>query len=76
MATGIQNVSLKAWNAAQVRADDADYAGVALGNISNGVYTLFDDDGYVIAAMVVGEDDGTTTNYAFVTSSSMKLRGL
>ena len=35
------------------------------------MYTLFDDDGYVIAAVVVGEDDGTTTNYAYVTSDSM-----
>ena len=37
----------------------------------NVTITLFDDDGYVIAAVVVGEDDGTTTNYAFVTSDSM-----
>ena len=71
ISTGIQNVNLKAWNAKAVKADDTAYSAVAEANISHGVYTLFDDDGYVIAAVVVGEDDGTTTNYAFVTSGSM-----
>ena len=71
ISTGIQNVNLKAWNAKAVKADDTAYSAVAEANISHGVYTLFDDDGYVIAAVVIGEDDGTTTNYAFVTSDSM-----
>ena len=71
VTTGIQNVNLKAWNAAAVQDDDADYANVALANISNGVHTLFDDDGYVIAAVVIGEDDGAAVNYAFATTSSM-----
>ena len=71
ISTGIQNVNLKAWNAKAVKADDTAYSAVAEANISHGVYTLFDDDGYVIAAVVVGEDDGTTTNYAYVTSDSM-----
>ena len=52
-------------------ASDTAYTGVTEANTSHGVYTLFDDDGYVIAAVVVGEDDGTTTNYAYVTSDSM-----
>ena len=73
VATGIQNVNLKAWDAAAVKADGNYKA--AVGDISNGVYTLFDDDGYVIAAIVVGEDDGTTANYAFVTSTSMSREG-
>ena len=69
VTTGIQNVNLKAWNAAAVQDDDADYANVALANISNGVHTLFDDDGYVIAAVVIGEDDGAAVNYAFATTN-------
>ena len=36
------------------------------------VYTLFNDDGYVIAAIVVGEDDGTSSNFAYVTSKTGK----
>ena len=71
VSTGIQNVNLKAWNANAVINSDTAYTGVAAANTSHGVYTLFDDDGYVIAAVVVGEDDGTTTNYAYVTSDSM-----
>ena len=71
ISTGIQNVNLKAWNAKAVIAGDTSYAGVTEAKTSHGVYTLFDKDGYVIAAVVVGEDDGTTTNYAYVTSDSM-----
>ena len=37
----------------------------------NEVYTLWNDDGYVIAAVVLGEDDGVTTNYAYITSSNV-----
>ena len=33
------------------------------------IYTLFDDEGYVIAAVVIGENQGTTTNFAYITSS-------
>ena len=37
----------------------------------NEVYTLYNSDGYVIAAVVLGEDEGITTNYAYVTSSDV-----
>ena len=30
------------------------------------IYTLHDDDGYIIATVVIGEDQGTTTNYAYI----------
>ena len=33
------------------------------------IYTLFDEDGYVIAAVTIGENQGTTTNYAYITSA-------
>lgn len=35
---------------------------------SGGVYTLYGDDGYVIAAVVVGENAAASTNYVYVTS--------
>ena len=77
--TGIQNASIEAWDAAAVRASDTDYSVIAdsdLGTrVANGVHTLFDDDGYVIAAVVVGEDQGSTTNYAFVTDDDMSREG-
>ena len=37
----------------------------------NEVYTLYNEDGYVIAAVVIGEDAGVSTNYAYVTSGSV-----
>ena len=39
-----------------------------MNDVSNGVYTLFSDKGYVIAAVVVGEDGGASSNYVYVTS--------
>ena len=78
---GAQNVNLKAWDAQKVVTEGnsrmkpyvpTTHGGNAIDNVSNGVYSLFDKDGYVIAAVVVGEDDGTTTNFAFVISSNME----
>ena len=71
LTTGIQSANLNAWNAAAVIKSDASYVKASLKNVnvSNGVYTLFNDSGYVIAAVVVGEDEGTPTQYAYITSS-------
>ena len=33
------------------------------------IYTLYNDDGYVIAAVTIGENDGASSNYAYITSS-------
>ena len=33
------------------------------------IYTLHDDDGYIIAVITVGEDQGSTTNYAYITDN-------
>ena len=54
---------------------DGNWDPLKLDSIANGVYNLFDTDGAIIAAVVVGEDDGSTTNYAYVTSGSMKQEG-
>ena len=82
ITTGIRNVSLKAYSAKQAVAETDDVnnatrytpAGAQKYEdyVTSGVYTLFNDDGYVIAAIVVGEDDGTTSNYAYVTSKDGK----
>ena len=66
IATGIANVNLKTWNATQIESE--------VGNLpaySGNVYTLFDNDGYVIAAVVVGEDDGTTKNLVYSNKDSI-----
>jgi hypothetical protein len=69
VGTGHQNVNLDAWNAAQVKTDGK-YT-TALKWTSNGVYNLFDDDGFVIAAVVVGEDAGTSTTYAYILNDDL-----
>ena len=66
VVTGIDNANLDVY--------DATYAQSLMSGCTpytQGVYTLFDDEGYVIAAVVVGEDAGATTNYAYVTSSNV-----
>ena len=75
---GVQNANLKVWNAAAVIKNDNDYAKRAVSEnsilgskVSQGVYTLFKDNGYVLAAVVVGEDEGTTSQFAYITSSDV-----
>ena len=64
VTTGIENTDLRAYTDSEVKNGGKYYAD----HISSGVYTLYDDDAYVIAAIVVGEDMGSTTDYAYVTS--------
>ena len=77
--TGIGNASLEALSlekAVEMAEDEAD--GPTIGGtvnddrVSNGVYTLYNRDGDVIAAIVVGEDTGSSTALAYVDSSSVK----
>jgi len=69
VATGVQNVSLKAYDYPTIKALETPKYNVtpdANGeHYSYGVYTLFGDNGYVIAAIVVGEDDGVSSQYAY-----------
>lgn len=41
-------------------------------NTSSGVYVLYDDDNYVIAAVVVGESDSVSSKIAYVNSDDLK----
>ena len=61
ITTGISNVSLTVKELGASK-DGYDYPGAE-------IYTLFDEDGYVIAAVTIGENQGTTTNYAYITSA-------
>ena len=42
-------------------------------NASAGVYTLYNDKGYIIATVVVGDDDAASSNYVFAVSSNANL---
>ena len=79
--TGISNVSLEAWttNEAIAEAEDSKVSGTVGGNITNGVnvptyskskaangvYSLYNDNGDIIAMVVVGEDAGATKNLVY-----------
>ena len=65
---------------ATVIIDDVDSVNVGVRNVdvkvrnlvganmpTNEIYTLHDKDGYIIAVVTIGEDQGTTTNYAYIT---------
>lgn len=73
VATGIGNVSLSAWNNDDAKAEAEDSkTPITVGNkFSSGVYSLYNDDGDVIAAVVVGEDAGSAKNLVYVHSSSV-----
>ena len=39
---------------------------------TNEIYPLFDDDNYVIAVVTIAENEGSTTGYAYITSSKVQ----
>ena len=54
VTTGVKNASFKLTDETEVK----------------GAYYLYDDDQYIIAAVVVGKNSATTDNYVFVTSGT------
>ena len=76
MTVGIDNTSIEVWDkaTAQAKAHDSDITGTLNENEgSYGVYTLYDDEAYVIAAVVVGDDGGTNSDYVYVNSSDTSV---
>ena len=76
VTTGVKNASIKTWNANQAMKDvDSkwDHLIWAAGGVSYGVYTLFKDNGYVIAAVVVGDDAASTKNLVYSHKSDVEL---
>ncbi len=83
VTVGVQTANLRAFTASEILDAANDKGGISdttgdgttikqLDSIANGVYNLFDDDGAIIAAVVVGEDSGSTTNYAYTISNNVK----
>ena len=69
MAVGIDNVSVDVRSSKWVAENIADKGEtVKAGNVG-GTFALYDDEGYVIAAVVVGESTGIAQNIVFVHSS-------
>ncbi len=74
--TGVRNADLKVWSQADAlkEAEDSKRAGTVGNNdahLTHGVYSLYGKDGYVIAAVVAGDDGASTKNLVYVHSSSV-----
>ena len=69
VAVGIDNVDIEPWDEDDVKADGKETANG--GNYSTGLYTLYDEDGYIIAMVVVGEDNGNSDSLVYVHSGSL-----
>ena len=76
VTTGIKNASIKTWDDTQAKKDvDSKWneTGKNWPGVSYGVYTLFKDNGYVIAAVVVGDDAASTKNLVFSHKEDVEL---
>ncbi len=71
--TGIDNVDIKAMTEAEATAARPTPASPTLtaGDVSHGVYTLYDADGWIIAMVIVGEDNGSNSAFAYVHNDSV-----
>ena len=82
VTTGVKNASLKSYNDAGVvglKPSGTAWNSVSTGGstggstgdkVASGVYTLYKHTGYVIAAVVVGQDDAVAKNLVYVTSDT------
>ena len=74
VTTGIKNASIKTWTDTDAQKDvDKNIDAKDWKGTSSGVYTLFKDNGYVIAAVVVGEDAASSKNLVYATKNSVEL---
>ena len=66
VVTGVKNASFTVWDEATAKAelDDPAYT-------SFGAYTLYKENGYIIATVVVGESDTISSNLAYVVSDKV-----
>ena len=72
VTTGVKNASIKTWTDDDAQKDVDKNISTWQGT-SSGVYTLFKDNGYVIAAVVVGEDAASSKNLVYATKNSVEL---
>ncbi|WP_337513514.1 S-layer homology domain-containing protein, partial [Dialister succinatiphilus] len=66
VTTGVKNVNLGIENLTNEPVDGVTYYAPEAE-----IYTLYNDDGYVIAAVTIGENEGTSSNYVYVTSDEI-----
>ena len=66
ITTGVKNVNLTIEDLKDEPVDGDTYLAPEAE-----IYTLYNDDGYVIAAVTIGENDGVSSNYVYVSSSNI-----
>ena len=71
VTTGVKNASIETWT--EKEAQDDVKKDETWEDTSYGVYTLFKDNGYVIAAVVVGEDAASTKNLVYAHTKNVEL---
>ena len=72
VTTGVKNVSIKTWTKTQAQGE-TDKKTTSWEETSYGVYTLFKNNGYVIAAVVVGDDAASTKNLVYSHKGEVEL---
>ena len=74
VVVGVENTDIDIFNRATVAGLYAGFTPsnipTAEDNVSYGVYVLYDEDAYVIGAVVVGEDAGSTSNFVYAISDN------
>ena len=68
ITTGVKSTDIEIVDVTATTADKNETAAVYP---ANEIYTLSKDNGFIVAAVVIGEDQGVSTNYAYVTSSKV-----
>ena len=68
VAVGIDNVDIDPWATSELAGKG--YT-ASSGKLSSGIYTLYDEDGYIIAMVAVGEDNGNSNSLVYVHSGSV-----
>lgn len=76
VTTGIKNVNIEPWDKATAKAEaEDDIKNQDSSANASGVYTLYKENGYVIATVVVGEDAAASKNLVYVHSSAVEQEG-
>ena len=75
VVTGVDNASFEVWGWDKAASEVGGVSAKDNNHLSYGVYALYDDDGYVIAAVVVGESDSISSQVAYVSSNNASSEG-
>ncbi len=72
VTTGVKSASVLVKDVvatSYTKSSGAAYAANEVAVPKSEIYTLYKDNGYVIAAVVIGEDEGVSSNFAYITAN-------